>query len=88
MGINAMPKAYKWSAKKILGSLPKDPEKLLAYKFPDELQDRAEELLRLSHANLLDNETRNELKRFLQLDSRIFKLKAKVLGARNRFMQY
>jgi hypothetical protein len=77
-----MTKAYKWSAKKILAALPKEREKLLACKFPEKLQDRAEELLKLSHSGRLDVCTRGEVEQFLKLASDILLLKAKALDSK------
>jgi hypothetical protein len=73
-----------WSAEKILASLPKEPDALLAAKCPPELQQRLAELLELNRSDSLDDETRQELDRFMELNSAIWKLKAKALKKKSR----
>lgn len=73
-----------WSLDEIVKSLPKDPDAMLAYKLPEEIQRRASELAELSRSGGLSDETRVELKRMLDLDSRIIGLKGKALQAKNR----
>jgi hypothetical protein len=70
-----------WSIEDVIKSVPKDPDKLLAYKLPPELQRRASELLALRKAGRDDDETRDEIERFLKLDSEIMELKARALRA-------
>lgn len=73
-----------WSIDEVIKSLPKDPDKLLAYKLPPDLQRRASELLALRKAGRDDDDARDEIERFLKLDSRIMELKARVLRAKRR----
>ncbi len=73
-----------WSIESFAKTLPKDPDKLLMLKLPADMQQRAEELLELRKSDRLDDETRSEIKRMLQLESHIWKLKAAVLEAKAR----
>lgn len=71
-----------WSMDEVVKSLPKDLDKLLSYKLPRELQRRASELLALSRAGELDADSKDEMERMLQLESRIVGLKAKAMKAK------
>jgi hypothetical protein len=73
-----------WSTEKIRASVPKYPDALSAAKCPPELQQRLEELLELNRSNRLDDDTRQELDRFMKLNSAIWKLKAKALEKQSR----
>jgi hypothetical protein len=71
-----------WSIDEVVKSLPENPDKLLAYKLPPELQKRASELLALSKAGEMDAGSKEEMERMLQLESRIVGLKAKAMSAK------
>lgn len=54
------------------------PEQILAYKFPDPLQARLDELLELNGEEALNNEQEIELDEIVQMDEMLTLLKAKV----------
>ncbi len=73
-----------WSVKEIRKILPKDPDALLAFKLPAEMQERMAELLELGSAGMLSGEDSNELEQIRKLVLSIRGLKAQVLEKRNR----
>lgn len=61
-----------------LGSAP-SLEEIVAYRLPDELQQRAHYLLQKNRENILTNEERSEMDEFRQLDHLLTLVKAKAL---------
>ena len=72
--------AIDWSFKEIKKLLPKDPEALLAFRLPVEMQERVNELLELNQAGRLDAEGAEELGCVRQLELKLRGVKAKALG--------
>ncbi|HLX61885.1 MAG TPA: hypothetical protein VKX17_11430 [Planctomycetota bacterium] len=73
-----------WSVKELRKILPKDPDALLAFKLPAEMQERIAELLDLNSSGVLSNEDSNELEQIRKLVLRIRGLKAVALERQNR----
>ena len=72
-----------WSIREIKKILPKDPDALLAFKFPAEMQERIAELLELNSEGMPSSEDLIELEQIRKLELKILGLKAKVLEKRN-----
>ena len=60
-------------------------EELLAYKLPDDLQERVSELLYLNRESELTCEQRHELDNFIRADDMISRMKTKTKLRQNGF---
>lgn len=71
------------SLRNVIQALPLDPQALLAFKAPPELNARVSELLELNRKDALDEKSAIELSQLLLAEEIIQSLKAKAFGILN-----